>query len=255
MSIVDNKLPEKLSQNHPLFLHTIYNFGVFLSSIQLVGADNYFVWSRSMKMQFHVVTSLDSLTVPEMLGGIFYSTNVVVVWNDLREDMIRSISFELNALFTNQNPTPPVLRSTPPHTSTYDPNAFCDYCKRACHTQAICYQLHGYPSGYERKKKGQYSPNTGRGRPHNEMRQYQTTNNVVSDFGHNHRSAGDLDYNKSISAGNHGESQGYDRGTSQTDQSDYHKGTERASTSHSSANLAQEYPSTGPLQWASEANW
>ncbi|KAL3365261.1 hypothetical protein AABB24_010427 [Solanum stoloniferum] len=200
-------------------------------------------------------------------------------------------SSELNALFTSRNPTQSVPRSRLSHTSTYDPNAFCDYCKRTSHTQGICYQLHGYPPGYERKKKGQFSTNTGRGRPPNERGQYPAANNVVSESEHNHRS--DLDHNSGmssgnhsgsqgyVSSGNHGGSQGYGRGNSQVDQTDYqrgmtvlheqynqiltmlgqtnvHRGTEGPSTSHSSysnANLAQKYPTTGPLKWAGECDW
>ncbi|KAH0689873.1 hypothetical protein KY289_017231 [Solanum tuberosum] len=116
-------------------------------------------------------------------------------------------SSELNVLFTSRNPTQSVPRSRPSHTSTYDPNAFCDYCKHTGHTQGICYQLHGYPPGYERKKKEQFSTNTGRGKPPNEMRQYPAANNVVSESEHNHRS--DLDHNRGMSSGNHSGSQGY----------------------------------------------
>lgn len=50
MSTIDNELPYKLSHNHPLFLHSIDNSGVLLSSIQLTGADNFSVWSRAMKI-------------------------------------------------------------------------------------------------------------------------------------------------------------------------------------------------------------
>lgn len=48
---------------------------------------------------------------------------------------------ELSAMFTTGNMSAPMPRPK----SSYDPNAFCDYCKRTGHTQAICYQLHGYP--------------------------------------------------------------------------------------------------------------
>uniref|UniRef100_M1DC59 Uncharacterized protein n=1 Tax=Solanum tuberosum TaxID=4113 RepID=M1DC59_SOLTU len=74
-----------------------------------------------------------------------------------------------------------------------------------------------------------------------------------------------------VSPGNHGGSQGYGRGNSQVDQTDYqrgmtvlheqynqiltmlgqtnvHGGTEGPSTSYSSANLAQEYPTTVPIE-------
>ncbi|KAG5616106.1 hypothetical protein H5410_015930 [Solanum commersonii] len=73
----------------------------------------------------------------------------------------------------------------------------------------------------ERKKKGQFSTNTGRDRPSNERRQYPAANNVVSEFAHNHRS--DLDHNRGMSSGNHGGTQGYGRGNSQVDQTDYQR--------------------------------
>ena len=50
MATIYNELPEKLSHNHPLFLHSIDNSCVLLSSIQLTGADNFSVWSRAMKI-------------------------------------------------------------------------------------------------------------------------------------------------------------------------------------------------------------
>ncbi|XP_069151580.1 uncharacterized protein [Solanum lycopersicum] len=63
MATIYNELPEKLSHNHPLFLHSIDNSCVLLSSIQLTGADNF----------------------SELLGGIVYSTNAAAVWKDLCE--------------------------------------------------------------------------------------------------------------------------------------------------------------------------
>ena len=66
-----------------------------------------------------------------------------------------SSSSDLNALFTAQSSVPKPRFNT---SSSYDPNAFCDYCKRTRHMQAVCYKLHGYPLGYERKKRGSTGP-------------------------------------------------------------------------------------------------
>lgn len=116
MAIVDNELPEKLSHNHPLFLHSIDNSGVLLSSIQLTGADNFSVWSRAMKIAIIgrnklgfidgscrkelygpnltnlwercnaiVLSWIMNCVLKELLGGIVYSTNAAAVWKDLCE--------------------------------------------------------------------------------------------------------------------------------------------------------------------------
>ena len=76
---------------------------------------------------------------------------------------------ELNAMFTSGNNTnATVPRSRPYNNSSYDPNAFCDYCKRTGHTHAVCYQLYGFPPGFERKKKNPNNTYQGRGRSNNE---------------------------------------------------------------------------------------
>ena len=298
MAIVDNELPEKLSHNHPLFLHSIDNSGVLLSSIQLTGADNFSVWSRAMKIAIIgrnklgfidgscrkelygpnltnlwercnaiVLSWIMNCVSKELLGGIVYSTNAAAVWKDLCErydkidgsrifqlhkeiatishgtssissyfsklrelwveydslapvpscDCVNSREFvvfmhnqkllqfllglndsyeqarsqilmmvplpiinkaysllveresqrimsqtshsssssDLNALFTAQSSVSKPRFHT---NSSYDPNAFCDYCKRTGHMQAVCYKLHGYPLGYERKKRGSTGP-------------------------------------------------------------------------------------------------
>ncbi|XP_049354602.1 uncharacterized protein LOC125819126 [Solanum verrucosum] len=116
MATVDNELPEKLSHNHPLFLHTIDNSGVLFSSIQLTGADNFFIWSRALKIAILgrnklgfidgsckkeaygpnlvnlwercntiVLSWIMNCVSKELLGVIVYSTNDASVWKDLAE--------------------------------------------------------------------------------------------------------------------------------------------------------------------------
>jgi len=116
MATVDNELPEKLSHNHPIFLHTIDNSGVLISSIQLTGADNFSVWSRALKIAILgrnklgfidgsckkeaygpnlvnlwercnaiVLSWIMNCVSKELLGGIVYSTNAASVWKDLAE--------------------------------------------------------------------------------------------------------------------------------------------------------------------------
>ncbi|KAG5589056.1 hypothetical protein H5410_039570 [Solanum commersonii] len=176
-------------------------------------------------------------------------------------------------MFTTGNMSAPVPRPK----SSYDPNGFCDYCKRTGHTQAICYQLHGYPPGFERRKKGPNNTFQGRGRASNDRRSYPAAHNAISD--------GDLDYNRGVNpmvprTQGHGrgsrytEQSDYERGVRHNDHTDYHKGmtvlheqynqilhmlgqsnvqggTEATTSSsgHSSTNLAQEnYTSADPLQ-------
>lgn len=401
MATVDNELPEKLSHNHPLFLNTIDNSGVLLSSIQLTGADNYSVWSRALKIAIIgrnklgfidgsrkkeaygpnlvnlwercnaiVLSWIMNCVSKELLGGIVYSTNVASVWKDLAErydkvdgsrifqlhkeiatvsqgtssistyfsrlrelwveydsltpvpscECVNSREFvkfvhnqkllqflmglndsydqarghilmmiplpslnktysilieresqrtmsqvsssancsELNAMFTSGNNTNAMVpRSRPYNNSSYYPNAFCDYCKRTGHTQAVCYQLHGFPPGFERKKKNPNNTYQGRGRSSNEYhgrgrfnndrRQNITAHNAVSD--------GDI--------GENSRSQGYGRGSINIEHVEYQKGmtmlheqynqilhmlgqtnmqqenSEGASTSHYNANVVQ----------------
>ncbi|KAG5625105.1 hypothetical protein H5410_010323 [Solanum commersonii] len=162
-----------------------------------------------------------------------------------------------------------------PHSSSsYDPNAFCDYCNRTGHTQAVCYQLHGYPPGYERKKRGPVNNYQGRGRFNNDRRTHPAAYNVVSE-------SDQFDYSRGVNQRN----QSYGRGSRQHDQVDYHKGmnvlheqfnhilhmlgqsnlqgsteggsastsTSHSSAPHSSANLAQDtYSSTG---WTSTCEY
>ena len=139
---------------------------------------------------------------------------------------------------------------------TYTPFGLA--CKRTGHTHAVCYQLYGFPPGFERKKKNPNNTYQGRGRSSNDRRSYPSANNAISDTDHS-------DFNRVENPRN----QGYGRGDRQSDSVEYHKGlnalqeqynqilqmlgqsnrqstTERDSTSHSSANLAQEnYPSSG----------
>ncbi|XP_069152700.1 uncharacterized protein [Solanum lycopersicum] len=116
MATIDNELPEKISHNHPLFLHSIDNSGILLSSIQLTGADNFSVWIRAMKIfiigrnklgfidgsctkEFYgpnltnlwercnaiLLSWIMNCVSKELLGGIVYSTNAAAVWKDLCE--------------------------------------------------------------------------------------------------------------------------------------------------------------------------
>lgn len=92
-----------------------------------------------------------------------------------------SNSSKLNGVFfTGLNSKPSTAKPRPHFSSSYDPNAICDYCNRTCHTKAICYQLHGYLPGYERRKRG--SPNTyqGRGRSNNDRRTYHAAHTAIS---------------------------------------------------------------------------
>ncbi|KAG5591566.1 hypothetical protein H5410_042080, partial [Solanum commersonii] len=139
------------------------------------------------------------------------------------------------------------MSKTRPHSSSsYDPNAFCDYCNRTSHTQAVCYQLHGYPPGYERKKRGLVNNYQGRGRFNNDRRTHPTAHNVVSEFDQGSRQHDLVDYHKGMNVLH----EQYNHILHMLGQSNLQGSTEggsaSTSTSHSSANLAQDtYSSTG----------
>lgn len=48
--VIDDELSEKLSHNHPVFLTSNDNLGTMLISLQLRGSENYFVWSRAIRI-------------------------------------------------------------------------------------------------------------------------------------------------------------------------------------------------------------
>ncbi|XP_009792624.2 uncharacterized protein [Nicotiana sylvestris] len=116
MATVDNELPEKLSHNHPLFLNSIDNSGAVSISLQLRGPENYFLWSRAMRIAILgrnklgfiddtckkecfgtnlvdlwercnaiVLSWIINCVSPKLLSGIVYSSNASEVWKDLKE--------------------------------------------------------------------------------------------------------------------------------------------------------------------------
>ncbi|XP_070027775.1 uncharacterized protein [Nicotiana sylvestris] len=116
MAIVDDTLPESLSHNHPLFLHSTYDSGAILIALQLTGSDNYSVWSRAMRIAILgrnkigfiegtykkedygtnladlwercnaiVLSWIMNCVSSDLLSGIVYSSNACAVWKDMKE--------------------------------------------------------------------------------------------------------------------------------------------------------------------------
>ncbi|XP_070040506.1 uncharacterized protein [Nicotiana tomentosiformis] len=116
MAIVDNTLPENLSHNHPLFLHSTNNSGAVLISWQLTRSHNYSMWSRAMRIailgrnkigfiegtykkedystnltdlweRYNAIVLLWIMNCgsSDLLSGIVYSSNACAVWKDLKE--------------------------------------------------------------------------------------------------------------------------------------------------------------------------
>ncbi|XP_049392792.1 uncharacterized protein LOC125857124 [Solanum stenotomum] len=184
----------------------------------------------------------------ELLGGVIYSTNAAAVWKDLAERYDKIDGFRIFQLYkeiatvyqgtssilaylsklrelwveydsialvprcdcVNSRDSVPATKPKSYTSSSYDPNVFYDYCKRTGHTQGMCYKLHGYPPGYERKKKSSNN-SYERGRNPNERRPYPNAHNVIGDA--------DLDYDSSMNQRSHD----YGRGSRQTDHTDYHR--------------------------------
>ncbi|XP_070035541.1 uncharacterized protein [Nicotiana tomentosiformis] len=112
----DNTKPEKLSHNHPLFLHSTDTSGTFLISLQLIGPGNYSLWSRAMRIAILggnklgiiddtckrknfgpnlvdlwercnaiVLSWIMNCVSKELYSKIIYSKNAASVWEDLKE--------------------------------------------------------------------------------------------------------------------------------------------------------------------------
>uniref|UniRef100_A0A3Q7JAK1 Reverse transcriptase Ty1/copia-type domain-containing protein n=1 Tax=Solanum lycopersicum TaxID=4081 RepID=A0A3Q7JAK1_SOLLC len=106
-------------------------------------------------------------------------------------------------MFTAKNSSLPKHRSS--NVPSYDPNVYCDYCNRTGHTRAVCFQLHGYPPGLERRKKGS---SYGRGRNQNDKRQFHTAHNAVSND-QEQKYTEEYSSNREESSSNNSYSQGY----------------------------------------------
>ncbi|XP_075101894.1 uncharacterized protein LOC142177318 [Nicotiana tabacum] len=112
----DNTEPEKLSHNHPLFLHSTDTSGIILISLQLTRPENYSMWSCAMQITIlgrNKLGFIDGTCKRESFGpdlfdlwekynaivllwimncvpnkfdiGIVYSINAASVWEDLKE--------------------------------------------------------------------------------------------------------------------------------------------------------------------------
>ncbi|KAH0776254.1 hypothetical protein KY290_007665 [Solanum tuberosum] len=104
------------NHNHPLYLHPSYTPGSVLTSVQLTGTENYSLWSRSMMINLRAKSNLGFVlgtcrksdykpdleeqwekcnafllawimnTVSnELLSGIMYASDAVMVWGDLNK--------------------------------------------------------------------------------------------------------------------------------------------------------------------------
>ncbi|XP_075076380.1 uncharacterized protein LOC142163029 [Nicotiana tabacum] len=62
--------------HHPLYLQPCDTPGSSLISIQLIGSENYALWSRSMKI---------GLIGKKLLSGIVYKSSAHKVWTDLKD--------------------------------------------------------------------------------------------------------------------------------------------------------------------------
>lgn len=120
-SAVAIEVPETLAiveskRNHPLYLHPSDTPGSILTTVQLTGAENYSLWSRSMlinlraksklgfvlgtckrndytlelaeqweKCNAFVLAWIMNTVSKELLSGIVYASDAAMVWVDLKE--------------------------------------------------------------------------------------------------------------------------------------------------------------------------
>ncbi|XP_055831024.1 uncharacterized protein LOC129900086 [Solanum dulcamara] len=75
-----------IDHNHPLFLHQNDTPGSSLISLQLVGLENYAIWSRSMRIGLIGKSKLGFIDVrPGLLGTVVYGGDAHKVWCDLKK--------------------------------------------------------------------------------------------------------------------------------------------------------------------------
>ncbi|XP_069146067.1 uncharacterized protein [Solanum lycopersicum] len=117
-SVVAPKMMESIEskRNHPLYLHPSDTSGSVLTTVQLIGSENYSLWSRSMminlraksklvfvlgtykkgdyapgldeqweKCNAFVLAWIMNIISKELLSGIVYASDAATVWADLKE--------------------------------------------------------------------------------------------------------------------------------------------------------------------------
>ncbi|KAH0675508.1 hypothetical protein KY285_023309 [Solanum tuberosum] len=83
-------MSQGVDYNHPLFLSPADISGVNLISFQLIGIENYALWSRSIKLELlgrNKIGLVDGSCKQEriLLGGVVVASSAQGVWNDLKE--------------------------------------------------------------------------------------------------------------------------------------------------------------------------
>ncbi|KAK5838335.1 hypothetical protein PVK06_007064 [Gossypium arboreum] len=86
-AIIENLSDLVINFNHPLYLHLSDTPSALLVSHQLLGIDNYNVWSRSMKI---ALLAKNKLVSRELSAGIVFASSVTAVWKDLGERFYKS---------------------------------------------------------------------------------------------------------------------------------------------------------------------
>ncbi|XP_070055009.1 uncharacterized protein [Nicotiana tomentosiformis] len=103
----DNTLPENLSHNHPLFLHSTDNSGAILISLELTGSENYSIWSRAIriailgrnKMKFIEGTYKNESYGPNLTNLWKRCNAIILSWimNCVLKDLLSGIMYSSDA--------------------------------------------------------------------------------------------------------------------------------------------------------------
>ncbi|XP_070013643.1 uncharacterized protein [Nicotiana sylvestris] len=76
---------DQVGHHHPLYIHLSDTQGFVLISIQLQGAENYSIWSRSLKIVLHVLAWTMNIVAPNLISIVIYASDAYTVRDGLRE--------------------------------------------------------------------------------------------------------------------------------------------------------------------------
>ncbi|KAH0705473.1 hypothetical protein KY289_010549 [Solanum tuberosum] len=106
-SIPSMSISQGVNYNHPLFLSPADISSVNMISFQLIGIENYALWSRSIRLALLARNKIGLVdgsckqedVSAELRGGVAFASSAQSVWNDLKEifdQLDRSRTFSLH---------------------------------------------------------------------------------------------------------------------------------------------------------------
>ncbi|KAH0650020.1 hypothetical protein KY284_029932 [Solanum tuberosum] len=162
-----------IDHNHPLYLSSSDVPGALSVGIQLIGMENYTLWSRAMEIALlgqNKVGFIDGSVLRTDFDGALkkiWDRCSAIVWLDLKERFDKNLWDEYDSIlpppscdcnkakdYVEQMQYQRLLQFLMEHTrAECNKLKKCDYCNATGHVKDDCFQLIGYPENFKGKKK------------------------------------------------------------------------------------------------------